>query len=192
MHTVRAIIIIMVIGLAPWHVTAEPSKPIAKFMDAPASAFDVFLFRVKEEGKCYQTYWGNPGNQKLDLCLTGLVYNFDDNIIEMNFFVYEHHELLQGISGKSKKDKEDTVKSILTKVAEIAGVEKRIHIGYSGWIQSVPIRHGWSTKNLNMNEVREEIRKRTIVRLYTDPIDGQSYKAVRSHYGEITIVPNSY
>ena len=187
MNAIRTIVMLIVVGLVPLHVLAEPSKPIAKLMHTPASAFDVFLFRIKESGECYQADWGNPGNQKFDLCLTSLEYSFDDNIIEMNFFVSKRHELMKSISGKPKKTKEDTIKIVLTKVAETAGVEKFGSLGYFGWIQQVPIRHGWSTKDLDVSEIREEIRKRTRVVLFTDPIDGKRYKAVRSHQGEITI-----
>jgi hypothetical protein len=189
MKTIRTIVMLMVISLVPMYALAEPSAPITKFMDTPASAFDIFLFHLQENGKCYQTFWGNPGNQKLDLCLTRLEYSYDDNIIEMNFFVNNSHKLLQGISGKPQKDKENVIKSILTDAAQIVGVEKIPSVGFFGWIQMVPIRHGWSTKNLDESEFRDEIRKRTRVLLYTDPIDGKRYKAVRSHHGEISIEP---
>ena len=193
MKSVRTIVLVIIICLIPLHALAEPSKPIAKLMDTPASAFDVFLFRIKERGEveCYHYYWADPGDQKHALCLKDLAYSYDDNIIEMRFFVSKRHELLQGISGKPQKEKEDIIKKILTEAAKNAGVEKSGPFGYSGWIQSVPIRHGWGKKNLNESEIREEIRRRTRVVLYTDVIDWKRYKAVRSHHGEITITPDN-
>lgn len=192
MRVVRTIVLVIIIGLIPLHALAEPSKPIAELMDTPASAFDIFLFHIKVRGEdeCYHTYWADPINQS-DLCLTDLAYSYDDNIIEMRFFVSRRHKLLQGLSGKLQKEKEDTIKKILTEAAEIAGVEKKGVIGYLGWIQLVPIRHGWGAKNLNESEIREEIRRRTRVVLYTDVIDWKRYKAVRSHHGEITIGPEN-
>ena len=190
MRVARTIVLVIIIGLIPLHALAEPSKPIAKLMETPASAFDVFLFHIKVTGEdeCYHTYWAAPINQS-DLCLTNLKYSYDDNIIEMRFFVSRRHKLLQSISGKSQKDKEDTIKDILTEAAEIAGVEKQNGVFYCGWIQSVPMRHGWGTKDLDEIEMRDEIRRRTRVVLETDLIDRKRYKAVRSHHGEITIKP---
>src|SRR5690606_26887306 len=106
-------IVFVIFLLLSFHVFSEPSKPIANFMDTPASAFDVFLFRLKENGECYQSYWGNPGGQKLALCLTGLEYRFDDNILDMKFFVSSRHEMMQGLSGKTQKEKEGAIKRIL-------------------------------------------------------------------------------
>jgi hypothetical protein len=190
MNTIRKMLVLLVFCLMSFHALAGPSRPIANLMNTPASAFDVFLFRIQESGECYQSHWGNPGGKKLDLCLTQLLYFFDDNIIEMTFYVSEHHEMMQGISGKSQREIKDAVRSILTKVGQTAGVEKfPVFDNYFGWIQRVPIRHSWSRKDLNENEIREEVRKRTRVVLYTGPIDGTKYKAVRSHHGEITIAP---
>ena len=50
---------------------SEPSKPISALMDAPASAFDVFLFQLHERTKC-QSWFGNKDQP--DMCMTTIKY----------------------------------------------------------------------------------------------------------------------
>jgi hypothetical protein len=78
---------------------AEPSKPISAFMEAPASAFDVFILQLFEQSKCYRGWFGNTAAEKeSDLCMTMIDYNFNDNLIIMNFSVRDSHEKMKGFS----------------------------------------------------------------------------------------------
>jgi len=167
-------------------LSATPSKPIATLMDTPASAFDMFLYNIQKRGECNSRYWGNPGGFKLNLCMTSLDYNYDDNLIKMKFFVSNNYKLIQD----NKKEKiESLLKKIMSKVSQIVGVE---HISwgkyYSGWIQNVTIRHGWGTKTVNLDEIRNEIRKRTEITLITQSINGIRYKVTRTHHGKVIII----
>jgi hypothetical protein len=165
---------------------AEPSSTMREFMKTPASAFDLFLFRLEDSMKCYQTYWGNPGDSKLDMCLTTLSYNFEDNIIDIHFFVGGNHKTFKSISGKPEKEKEKIIKSLLLEVSQIIGLEKK-EFGNLGQIQKIPIRHGYTTQDFDESKIREEIIKRTKVTLHFSKVDGKCFLAQRSHHGEITI-----
>ena len=70
---------------------ADPSKPIRALLEAPASAFDVFLFTLHERSKCYQGAGVSDSKPRPELCMTTIDYNFDDNVIEMHFLVSQKH-----------------------------------------------------------------------------------------------------
>lgn len=85
---------------------AEPSQPISKMMKTPASAFDVFLFQLYEQSKCSQGWVGNQDkDDRPDLCMTMINYNFNDNIIEMNYVVTLKHKKMAGFKSATDKKK---------------------------------------------------------------------------------------
>jgi len=178
------VVVLIVIGLAVTHAAAEPSRPIAKMMDTPASTFDVFLFRLYEQSKCFQGWFGNRKNDdKPDLCMTTIKYKFDDNFIVMNFIVREKYEKMAGFRSSSDKQKESMLKALLSDVATSVGVEPQ---GTRlGMIQLTPIREGWSTKAFEETETREEIANRTVIHLRAN-IGGFVYTVTRDHHGNVT------
>ena len=162
---------------------SEPSKQIDVLMHTPASAFDLFLFQLFERTKC-QTWFGSK--DQADICMTTINYDFDDNLIEMNFRALETYEHLKGFKAAPEKQKIELMKSSLTQLASSVGLTKASAGFRYGMIQSIPIRHGWSTKSLNMKEVKEEIVKRTVLFLHFT-YSGKTYKAKRDHHGKVSV-----
>ncbi len=164
---------------------AEPSKPISKMMKTPASAFDVFLFQLHEQSKCYRGWTENQDkDDHPDLCMTTIKYDFDDNIIEMHYFVTLKHKKMAGFKSATDKKKEEILKKVLADLAPLVGVEVSSMAFKFGMIQLTPIRKGWGTKDFDESEIREEISKRTVIHLHSK-FDGFSYVATRNHNGEI-------
>lgn len=175
--------------LVSTHTMAEPSKAISSMMDTSSSVFDVFLFRLLEESKCYRGWFDNrEKNDKPDLCMTSIRYKFDDNLIEMNFFVWERHKGMKGFATGNDQQKEKILKNILSGVARSVGVEPidgRLSNFRFGIIQTTPIRHGWSTKGFDEELAREEVANRTVIHLRTN-VAGFVYTVTRDHHGKVT------
>ncbi len=202
MNAAITLLMLIIASFMPFQALAEPSKPIANLMNTPASAFDVFLFRLKERGRCVPTTLDSIFYDP-DPCLIGAEYSFEDNILTLHFAVTKRNELVKKVSGKDEKTKEEEITKILNSAAKSAGVKKiepeegiviamKKELGidmtpfYSGWIQDTPIRHGWATNDFDADEFREEIIKRTKISLQVF-FEKSIYTAVRSHHGEITI-----
>lgn len=168
---------------------AEPSKPISSMMNTPSSVFDVFLFQLLEQSKCYQGWFGNrKGEDKANLCMTTIDYKFDDNLVEMNFFVEEKYEQMKGFTTANETQKKAILINILNDVAQSVGVESRGEGQLDfrlGMIQMTPIRHGWGTKGFDDKAVKEEIANRTVIHLRAN-IDGFVYTATRDHHGKVS------
>ena len=81
-----SIISIIILLLVSTYTVAEPSKPIANFIKTPASAFDMYLFRLYEQSKCRKGGWfiSEPNNKEPNVCMpTPIEYSYEDNIIEI-------------------------------------------------------------------------------------------------------------
>jgi len=167
---------------------AEPSKPISAMMDTPASVFDVYLFRLMEQSKCHQGWFGNS-KDRTKLCMTRIDYHFDDNLIEMNFFVQERHEKKESIRTATDKQKEKILNSMMSDLARSVGVDSDIEIDGKiilfGMIQLTPIRHKWSNTRFDEKAAKEEIAKRTIINLRT-LVEGFIYTITRDQHGKVT------
>lgn len=172
-------------------VFSAPSAPIMSLINTPASIFDVFLFNINEEARCFRDSGKIVNSQP---CITTLRYIFNENIVEMSFFASSKVEELIRLSGKTKEETESGILEILKSVSRDVGVEPRTSLGYSGWIQFTPIRNGWSTGNFDEGAAREELKLRTMIHLHTERLDGYRYHATRSIDGTAQIkgVPSKY
>ncbi|WP_194868958.1 hypothetical protein [Pseudoalteromonas sp. PPB1] len=166
---------------------AEPSKFIAQAMTAPASVFDLFLFKIEEQSKCYRGWFGNSKTKDHETpCLTTLKYNFDENIIKMNFFVGDVNEKMIGFKASNDKDKEAILRNVLSDLASTLGVEKNEYSGLKlGMIQMTSIRNGWSRDEFDESNFKEEVTKRTVITVTANIEDGFIYKAIRNHHGKV-------
>jgi len=173
----------------PTHAVSEPSKPISSMMDTPSSVFDVFLFQLIEQSKCHKGWFGNRyKTQKTDLCMTTIDYKFDDNLIEMNFFVEEKYKDMKGFIKGNEEKKESILKTILNDVAISVGVEVRGEgpLNFrAGMIQMTPIRKGWNTKTFDQDSAKNEIAERTVIYIRAN-IGGIIYTAKRDHHGKVS------
>ena len=67
-------------------VYAEPGPAITKMMQTPATAFDMFLFRLYESAKCNNVV-KNVNSDEADLCLSTIKYDAEKNILSTFFRV---------------------------------------------------------------------------------------------------------
>lgn len=170
-------------------VSAEPSRHISALMQTPASTFDFYLYRLYDQTKCFH-FFESPvlEENKPNLCMTNLEYQFDDNLIVMNFFVRENYKHMSGFLNSSEEKKKDILKTIMADLSKDIGVASRDkdNPGFRfGLIQMTPIREGWKTKEFDEYEVREEIANRTVMHLRTN-IAGFVYTLTRDQHGKLT------
>lgn len=165
---------------------AEPSKPISSMMDTPSSVFDVFLFSLFEQSKCASGWFNRTADDDANICMATINYDFNDNLVEMNFVVREGHEEMQDILNSGEEQKEVILKELLLDTAQKAGVEGWGDRGKLGMIQFTSMRHGWGAPSFDEELAKKEISDRTVINLRTN-IDGFLYTATRDHHGRVTI-----
>ena len=159
------IIFLLIVPLAH----AAPSKLISKMINTPASVFDIFLFQLYNQAKCIEgQYFEDRGNPRSPLCMYSIYYDFDDNIIEMNFLVSSKSTKMAGFKYATDNRKEKMVREVLDYIAILVGVEKRpkdLSDSEFKMIQTTLIHFGWATKDFDEDEVRKEIARRTRISL---------------------------
>jgi hypothetical protein len=162
---------------------AGPSPQIARLMDTPASAFDIYLHHLFVEGNG-PTFFGGP-NMREPMRMAHIKYDFDSNAIVMTFQVSSSHKSLEGFSGRTLDGKKTMLLATARKLAESVGteyrdVDKTIRIGL---IQATSIRYGWSAKEFNEDEIKEEIANRTELELIFSEDPRLVYRVRRSTRG---------
>ena len=68
-------------------VAADPGPQISNMMKTPASAFDLYLFRLYEGARCNRLI-KNTNSDEADLCMTSLAYDVDSNVLSAYLRVY--------------------------------------------------------------------------------------------------------
>ena len=180
----------LLIILVSSQIQAEPSKPIAKMITTQTSTFDFFLFKLEEKAKCYRGWFGNSkGNNSKKPCLTTLNYSFEDNLIQMNFFVDDTTEKMKNFRNSNDKNKEIILKAVLANIATTMGVEENNGMKL-GMIQMTTLRNGWAREAFDETEVKEEIAKRTVIVLTAKIKDGFIYRVTRNHHGKVFFEKN--
>jgi len=74
-------------------VLAEPGPAIAKMIQTPATAFDMFLFRIYEAAKCNNVLKNNNSDEA-DLCLSTIKYDAKKNVLSAFFRVLPGAEVM--------------------------------------------------------------------------------------------------
>lgn len=182
----KLICLIFAVMLIAVTVNAKPGKPILKMLNTPITAFDFFLFELEESCKC-DKWFGNP-NWKSDPCMTVLKYNITDDLILLNFYIYDPSRsttYMKGFINSNNRQKEQILRAAIERLAIVVGVAKRPNKGKRyGLIQVTSIRRGWYDKNFNEAELKDEIAKRTVLTLQTK-YQGKLYHIERGINGEI-------
>lgn len=162
---------------------AAPSTGIRALLETPASAFDVFLHQlyVASNGP---TYFGGS-NMKEQIRIFDLSYDYDSNLIKMSFHVGPEHKSMKGFSSRDIEGKKDMMLSAAKDIAESLGLEARdgaipIRIGL---IQSLKIRNGWTSKDFDEEQVKDEIANRTVFQLVYAWEEKSIYKVRRDQLG---------
>jgi hypothetical protein len=74
-------------------VLAAPGPAIVKMIQTPATAFDMFLFRIYEAAKC-NTVLKNNNSDEADLCLSTIKYDAEKNVLSAFFRVLPGAEVM--------------------------------------------------------------------------------------------------
>jgi len=157
---------------------AAPGPLISNMIQTPATAFDMFLFRLYEAGKCNNVVKNNNSDEA-DLCLSSISYDADKNVLSTFFRILPVAEAMDDFVDQDA----DGRKAVMLQLLEITA--KRIGAVDSwGLLHSTPISHGWNTGDADEKSFRSELAQRTSTALSTS-YDGVVYVATRHHDGRI-------
>lgn len=157
---------------------AQPGPAIGQMMQTPASAFDMFLFRLYEAGKC-NTVVKNNNLDEGDLCLSSIQYDADKNILTAFFRVLPGAEAMDDFVDLEKDGRREILLKLLDNTARRVGA-------VDGWglLHSIPLGHGAGMAVAAEKSFRAELAGRTTTKLSTS-YDGVVYIATRHHDGRI-------
>ena len=160
---------------------AAPSAGIAKLLSTPASAFDVFLHQlyVASNGP---GFFGGP-NMNEQLRISDLSYDYDSNLITMSFHIGPEHKLMKGFNSRDIEGRKDVLLRAAKDIAESLGLAPRDGKLRIGLIQTLTIRNGWTTKDLNEAKIKNEIADRTVFELIYAWEEKAVYKVRRDQTG---------
>lgn len=111
---------------------AAPSAAIANAMQTPASAFDVYLFRLFEAAKCKN--WIGEQETRPDPCMTTLVYDDEQDTLRMHFEMYPTNEAIDDFIEADDEAREQML------LAQIGRLSRRVGIVDTwGMLHSLPL-----------------------------------------------------
>lgn len=154
-------------------VFAAPSPQIAKMIQTPATAFDMFLFRIYEAAKCNNVL-KNGNTEEADLCLTSITYDVDRNILSTYFRVLPGAEAMDDFVDQEPARRKLIMLRLLENTTRRVGV-----IDSWGLLHSTPMSHDWKGSNAEEKSFRAELAKRTSTSLSTS-YSGVVYVAKRN------------
>ena len=123
---------VIAIMMLPTHALAAPSAPIASAMRTPASAFDVYMFRLYESAKCKN--WIGAQESQPDPCMTALLYDGDSDTLRMHFEMYPTNEALDDFIDTDDESREQILLGQVERLARRAGV-----VDTWGMLHSLPL-----------------------------------------------------
>jgi hypothetical protein len=157
---------------------AEPSPQIAKMIQTPATAFDMFLFRLYEAAKCNNVLKNNNSDEA-DLCLSSIKYDSDRNILSTFFRVFPAAEAMEDFVDQDTDGRKEIMLKLLDNTVRRVGA-----LDSWGLLHSIPISYGWKGNLADEKSFRAELAKRTSTALSTS-YDGVVYIATRHQDGTI-------
>ena len=159
-------------------LSADPGPQIVDMMKAPASAFNLFLFRLYEGAKCNRLI-KNTNADEADLCMTSLNYDADSNVLSAFLRVYPGAEAMDEFVDEDAAGRKVTLLRLLDNTVRRVGA-----LDSWGLLYSTPISHGMNSGSVAEKAFRAELAARTTVALSTS-YDGVVYVATRHHDGSI-------
>ena len=162
---------------------AQPSQAIAKMMQTPATAFDMFVYRLYEAAKCNNVV-KNTNSDEADLCLSSIKYDADKNVLSVFFRVLPGAEAMDDFVDVEFDERREILMTLLDNTVRRVGA-----VDTWGLLHSIPISHGGSGSYADEISFREELAKRTTTALTTS-YDGVVYIATRHHDGKIDYFTN--
>jgi hypothetical protein len=168
----------VLITLFAQQVLAQPSPQIAKMIETPATAFDMFLYRLYETAKCNNVLKNN-NTDEADLCLSSLSCDADRNVLSVFFRVLPAAEVMDDFVDLEADGRKAIMLQLLDNTAKRVGA-----VDSWGLLHSTPISHGWNQDMADEKLFRAELAKRTSTALSTS-YDGVVYIATRLPDGSI-------
>lgn len=168
--------------LAP-QLLAAPGPQVAKMLQTPASAFDLFLFRLYQAGKC-NTVIKNNNLDEAALCLSALSYDADKNILSAFFRVLPGAEAMDDFVDLEADGRKQIMLALLDNTVRRFGARDTW-----GLLHSTPLGHGLKIGGGNEKAFRAELAQRTSIALSTS-YDGVVYIATRHHDGSLEYFTN--
>ena len=157
---------------------AEPGPAIAKMIQTPATAFDMFLFRIYEAAKCNNVVKNNNADEA-DLCLSTIKYDAEKNVLSVFFRVLPGAEVMDDFVDQEFDGRKKIMLKLLENTARRAGA-----VDTWGLLYNTPISHGWKGSKAEEKLFREELAQQTSTALSTS-YDGVVYIATRHPDGAI-------
>lgn len=162
---------------------AEPGPAIAKMILTPATAFDMFLFRIYEAAKCNNVLKNNNSDEA-DLCLSTIKYDAEKNVLSVFFRVLPGAEVMDDFVDQEFDGRKEIMLKLLENTVRRAGV-----VDTWGLLHNTPISHGWKGSKAEEKSFREALAQRTSTALSTS-YDGVVYIATRHPDGAIEYFTN--
>lgn len=170
----RAILLCWIFPLSA--LSAESA--IERMIQTPASAFDVFLFRLYEAAKCNQVV-SNDHLEEADLCLSSLSYNAEGNVLTAFFRVLPAAFAMEDFVDADADSRKEILLGLLDTTAQRFGA-----VDTWGLLHNLPITHGWKSGDTDEKAFRGELARRTTTVLSTS-YDSIVYVATRHYDGRI-------
>ena len=164
-------------------LSADPGPQISTMMKTPASAFDVFLFRLYEGAKCNNLV-KNDNAGEADLCMTALSYDADTNELSTFFRVYPAALAMEDFVDQDAAGRKQLLLQLLDDTVRRVGA-----VDSWGLLYSTPISHGSKAGDAGEKAFRAELASRTTTSLSTS-YDGVVYVATRRYDGVIKYFTN--
>ena len=157
---------------------AAPGPQTAKMMQTPATAFDMFLFRLYEAAKCNNVLKNNNADEA-DLCLSSIKYDTDTNILSTFFRVLPAAEVMEDFVDQDAGGRKEILLKLLDNTVRRVGA-----VDSWGLLHSTPVAYGRTGSVADEKSFRAELAKRTTTALSTS-YDSVVYIATRHHDGSI-------
>lgn len=157
---------------------AAAGPQISSMIQTPATAFDMFLFRLYESGKCNNIV-KNGNLEEADLCISSIRYDADTNILSAFFRVLPGAEAMDDFVDLDADGRKATMLQVLEVTARRVGA-----VDSWGLLHSTPISHGWKADLEAEKSFRAELAQRTLTALSTS-YDGVVYRATRHPDGRV-------
>lgn len=174
---IKRLLLLSGVLLAP-QLLAAPGPQVAKMLQTPASAFDLFLVRLYEAGKCNNVIKNNNFDEA-DLCLSALNYDPEKNILTTFFRVSPGAEAMDDFVDRESDGRKQIMLNLLDNTVRRVGA-----LDTWGLLHSTPLGHGLNIGAKNEKSFRRELAQRTSTALTTS-YDGVVYIATRHHDGSI-------
>ena len=176
------VILAVVLSFPALPGTAGPTPGIEKLLSTPASAFDVFLHQIYVAANGPTFFGGSSMNEPMRIF--DLEYDYGSNLLTLKFHIRAQHKLMKGFTGQPIEAKKDMLVRAARDLAESLGVERRDGTIRVGLLQTIPVRHGWATKDFDEAKIKDEIADRTVIELVYAEEEKTLYSVRRTHAGK--------